>query len=115
MRNFMIRFYLFAIFCLIAVPVCFAEGVDPAVKAQVLLVATALIPPIVGALKKLTLPAWLVPLLPLALGALIEVGLVLGKVSDLSYGTAALIGVGLGGAASSGYDIHKKVKEQWAK
>ncbi len=110
MRKLMISSYLFLCFGLFAMPVLFAE-VDPAVKLQVIGVLVVAIPPITGLLKKLSLPAWLVPLLPLLLGALTEVALVLLKMSDLTLWAATLVGIGVGGAASSGYDLHKKWKE----
>jgi len=92
-----------------------AEAIDPAVKLQVEGVMTLALPFVVGLLKKLKVPASLVPFMPVALGALIEVGLVLAHVSDLTIGGAILVGLGVGGVASSGYDCYKKLAVEWKK
>ena len=112
MKKLMKKMYLFLLFGLMVMPLALAEGVDPALKVQVIGIMVILIPPLMGLIKKIkNLPAVVVPFLPMILGALVEVGLVVSHLSDLDIMTAITIGMGVGGVASSGYDAHKKIKE----
>ena len=115
MKKFMRCWTVMLFAGLLSIPLLMAEGVDPAVKIQVLGVLGLAIPFAMGLVKKIKMPAWLVPFVPPLIGALVEAGLVLGKLSDLDMPAAILIGLGVGGVASSGYDCHKKIKEEWKK
>ena len=114
MRKLMIKMYLFFILFVLSMQTAYAV-LNDSQKAQVLGIVAILIPPIVGAIKKLKIPAVWIPFIPLLLGILIQVILVLTGVVAGGWGLAIAIGLGVGGVGSSVYDAHKAVKTEWNK
>ena len=113
-KTFMRCMYLWLLASLVMVTTACA-AMTPEQQAQVIAILALVIPPVVGLVKKLRIPAWLTPFVPLLLGVAVQVTLALTGVVEMSVMGAVAVGMGVGGVASSGYDAHKKIKEEWQK
>ena len=113
-KTYMRYMYVTMLASMVMVTTAFA-ALSAEAQAQVIAILTLIIPALVGVIKKLKIPTWLTPFMPLLLGMVVQVSLALTGVVDMTVMAALAVGAGVGGVASSGYDAHKKIKAEWVK
>lgn len=101
------------VFLMVAPVVLAAPELDPEVKVQILAALSVAIPFVVELTKKLNIPEWLNPVMPLLLGIAVCAGLAAGGVIPVTIWGGVLIGLGVGATSGSGFAIVKKIKKSW--